>query len=256
MSGIVDRLIVNFTDVSEFNYSVHVAEDFGFIYFSNPKTACTTAKASINLTTAKARGQNLEFLSLGDIHDRKKNVLSSPAEVGYEKFENMLRSSTVRKFAFVREPISRFASAFASKLSFENPLSDKVKSYLGKPHDTPIQDVLNINEFAQMVAQDHTLRDLDEHWRLQRKQICFEHVSDLEIGHQENAQTDLGMMLDGIFGAGQAVFFNARESFPNNASNSHELTQSLSERARENIKSAYIDDYDMITRAKGIRPPS
>lgn len=64
------------------------------------------------------------------------------------------------------------------------------------------------------------------------------------------------MMLDGIFGVGQAVFFNARESFPNNASNSYELSQSLSEKAREDIKSAYAADYDMITRAKGIRATS
>jgi Sulfotransferase family len=97
----------NFNNVAEFNYSVHISDEFRFIYFNNPKCACTTIKASLNLACAAALGRHLEYREIRDIHNRNYNLLRTPAELGYSQFREILADTSYFKFCFIREPIQR-----------------------------------------------------------------------------------------------------------------------------------------------------
>jgi len=72
----MEKLIRNFNNETEFNYSIHLSEEFRFIYFNNPKCACTTVKATLNQSCAKALGKSLHYDGMQDIHDRQKNLFT------------------------------------------------------------------------------------------------------------------------------------------------------------------------------------
>lgn len=71
----MEELIRNFNDEREFNYSIHISDEFKFIYFNNPKCACTTIKATLNLSAATAAAKTIKYNGMQDIHDRNKNLL-------------------------------------------------------------------------------------------------------------------------------------------------------------------------------------
>ena len=75
------EFLQNFNSVGEFNYSVHISDEFRFAHFNNPKCACTTIKASLNMACAAALGRQLEYTNIGDIHDRGRNVLLKPNSI-------------------------------------------------------------------------------------------------------------------------------------------------------------------------------
>lgn len=98
------------------NRHVHVSPEHGFIYFSNPKVACSSTKASLNLAVAERAGQDLVLSSMEDIHSRTHNPLLTPRDVGWKRFGTMMRDPDVFRFSFVRDPLKRFVSAYLSKL--------------------------------------------------------------------------------------------------------------------------------------------
>lgn len=243
----INDFIKNFNNESEFNYSIHIADNFSFIYFANPKTACTAAKASINLTFARALGFNHDFDSIGDIHSRQKNPLKTPFEVGYTRFLSMLADPNVTKLCFSRDPFSRTASAYASKIGSNDSISNKIMKKFKIDHAFDLPSSVTFSDFSAALAEDPVFRDCDEHWRLQRKQTCADLVPDMIIGKQENANTDLRHILEGAFGKENVVLFDVVEKFPQNLSNSREIMAAATEKDIMNIRTAYAADYEWLS---------
>lgn len=187
----MNAIFSNFNNVGEFNYSIHISPEFRFIYFNNPKCACTTVKASLNLACATALGRHLEYKNIGDIHNRNQNILLTPAQVGYATFREILEDPSYFKFCFIREPIQRIASAFASKLTW----GSKSLSTLNRSLHRSDCALVTFDEFISLLLSDARIRDVDEHWRLQRKQVCFDLVRFDKIGLFENIEIDLKMIL-------------------------------------------------------------
>jgi hypothetical protein len=230
----------NFNGVSEFNYSVHISDEFRFVYFNNPKCACTTIKASLNMACAAALGRQLEYTNIGDIHDRSRNLLLTPAAIGYSRFMEILADPSYFKFCFIREPVHRIVSAFASKLSWKSESLMSLNRRLGRPDSFPMV----FEDFINVLSSDDNIRDMDEHWRLQRKQVCFDFVRFDKVGLFEDLQSDLEAVLQRLFGRGQRIF-DVRREFSGNTSNSSILMRTLTEAVRAAISRIYQNDVNM-----------
>lgn len=160
-----------------FNYTIHIAQTPRFIFLSNPICACSTLKVTLNLSVARAQGRSdFRISSAEQIHDRAANLLLTPRQIGYDRFEEMLDDPEVPIFAFFRSPESRLLSAWRKKLTYECGFTRRVRTHLGVAADRPLKDFLGLDAFAALVDKDPALRDLDEHWRLQRKQVFFAHI--------------------------------------------------------------------------------
>jgi hypothetical protein len=234
------QFLQNFNSASEFNYSVHISDEFRFVYFNNPKCACTTIKASLNMACAAALGRKLEYTNIGDIHDRSRNVLLTPAEIGYSRFVEILADPSYFKFSFIREPIRRIISAFASKLSWKSESLVALNRRLGRSDGA----VMVLEEFINVLSSDDNIRDMDEHWRLQRKQVCFDFVCFDKVGLFENLDSDLAEVLCRLFGNGQQIF-DVRRHFSGNVSNGSMLMPGLTKELRAKIGQIYGDDVNM-----------
>ncbi len=235
----------NFNSVNEFNYSVHISDQFRFVYFNNPKCACTSIKASLNLTCAAALGRHLEYRGIGDIHDRRQNILLSPADIGYPRFKEILTDRSYFKFCFMREPVDRLVSAFASKLTWKSESLVALNRRLGRAECAPMAFL----EFVQVLSSDEQIREMDEHWRLQHKQMCLDFVRFDKIGLFENLESDLEEVLQRVFGAaGRGRIFDVRRHFPGNVSNARTLMEALSKDTRATIKQIYEGDVHMYLR--------
>jgi hypothetical protein len=234
----MDEFFRNFNNVEEFNYSVHISEDFHFVYFNNPKCACTTIKASLNLACAAAIGRHLQYKSIADIHDRDHNLLLRPDQVGYARFKEMLDDSSYFKFCFLREPVQRIASAFASKLTWPSESLACLNRLLHRSEEA----TFTFPGFIETLLSHEEVRDMDEHWRLQGKQICFNAVRFDMIGLFEDLESNLRTLSNSLFGNSDFDIFDARLHYSENTSDSRTLTKNLPEELRQVIQQIYADD--------------
>lgn len=225
--------------------SVHISREHKFILFNNPKVACSTTKASLNRAVASRAGKVIEYSSMADIHSRDFNILETPQDVGNGRFAKMLKNRKVTKFAFVRDPVSRFCSAYLSKFGpAKQAVTGQKQSlcdYLGRDANAE----LSLTEFAEICAADHDARDLDPHWRLQRKQIAFDLVDFTFIGNQARWQEDFDKITAHIFEDGPAEVFDSRHAFQRFTSAKTEA-EALSAETRQLIESTYAEDYVMM----------
>lgn len=166
-------------------------------------------------------------------------------------FQKMLDNPDVPIFTLVRDPVARFVSAWSKKLTYDNAFTAKVRAHLGVADDVPLADFLSLNQFAALVAEDSALRDLDEHWRLQRKQIFFDQITRTDFGRVETFAVDAPRLFGRIFGEGNFVLRDATALNPSNASGrKREGVDVLSQTARAQVIEAYKLDTEMLDEIK------
>jgi Sulfotransferase family len=243
----IDDFARNFRDESAFRYSVHVSEEFGFVYFSTPKAGCSTTKATLNLACARKLGRALRYETMAEIHSRAHNILKTPDQVGERRFLAMIEDPAVAKFCILREPVGRVCSAFASKFRGRNsPHRQRLNARTGRPADAD----WDINMFAAAIASDPALRDLDEHWKSQYRHLCAALVEFTHVGFQEELDADLRAFLDAIFGPGAHEIYDVRSRFPKNVSQSGVAAAALTAQSRETLRAAYADDIAFYARER------
>jgi hypothetical protein len=235
----LENLVGNFNHRGDFEYSVHIAPDLHFIYFNNPKCACTTLKSSLNLSYANFIGQTLSWPDSNAIHVRSNNLLLSPGQVGIKKFLALLDDPGVFKFCFLRDPVSRLASAFASKIGWASYQYRVFAEAAGRPADwRPTFD-----EFVMEMKNRPSLRDCDEHWRLQARQLCRGMVDYDFVGDFENIGDTLPKLLARLFGSSGEVF-DARSHFRDVTSQSAKFVANASADTLDAIGELYAADFD------------
>jgi hypothetical protein len=249
----MEQFFANFNNVQEFNYSVHISNEFHFVYFNNPKCACTTIKASLNLACAAALGRKLAYGSIADIHNRDYNLLLRPDQIGYPRFKEIIADSSYFKFCFLREPVQRIASAFASKLTWQSESLARLNRILRRSDET----TLTFPQFIEILLSHKEARDMDEHWRLQRKQICYNSVPYDQVGLFENLEADLASVLGRLFDKDEwQHVFDVRRHFPGNTSHSRMVTQTLTADMRATINRIYNEDVIIYTSQPKAAPVS
>lgn len=238
----------NFTNgLQELNYTVHISEEFNFIFFNNPKCGCSTTKATLNLEIAKRQGVALSYANTQELHARTHNLLKTPQQIGWWRFQKMLADPAVTRFCVLREPVSRILSAFTNKFDGNSPQRRRFNARLGLAENTKWDDV---NRFVEAIAADPTLRDSDEHWRSQFKQVCGALVDFTMIGLQENLDTFLRSVAGRVFGTGDIEIFDARKAFPKNRSDSTRAHAQLTDKSRHLLLRAYADDAEFYRVAR------
>ena len=243
----IDDFVRNFRDASAFQYSVHVSEEFGFVYFSTPKAGCSTTKATLNLACARALGRALRYETMADVHSRAHNILKTPDQVGPKRFLAMIDDPGVAKLCILREPIGRVCSAFASKFRGKNsPHRQRLNARVGRAADADWE----INDFAATIAADPALRDLDEHWKSQHRHVCAALVGFTHVGFQAELESDLRAFLDARLGPGPHEIFDVRPRFPKNVSRSGDAEAALTPASRAALREAYADDIALYARER------
>ncbi|HEY1707533.1 MAG TPA: sulfotransferase family 2 domain-containing protein [Rhizomicrobium sp.] len=232
----------NFRNLQEFNYTVHVSEEFNFIFFNNPKCGCSTTKATLNMECARRLGLELRYATTNQIHARRHNVLKTPGQIGLRRFMAMLTDPAVVRFCVLREPVNRVVSAFSNKFGWNSPQRQRFNVFVGRPAGS----VWTVNEFAEAIASDMALRDFDEHWRLQFRQVCGALVDFTTIGFQETLDADLQSFARSVFGTSIDIC-DVRQLFPKNRSGGDAMAQ-LSPRSRQLLLTAYADDAEFYRR--------
>jgi len=225
------------------DYNIHVSTRDNYIYFVNPKVACSSIKATLNTREAAGQGHPFALTSMDDVHSRSLNPLQTPGEVGAAVFNRMLADQHVTRFSFVRDPVRRVCSAYLSKIgsgTYWSKEAKKLHDHLGLGTEAK----LSLAEFIQACAEDETARDLDPHWRLQRKQICWDFVDYTFIGRHEHFADDFATLTAHVFGDPVEVF-DSRTTFGHH-SPSPQLSGELSDDLRHLIERVYAADYDML----------
>ncbi|HTJ65848.1 MAG TPA: sulfotransferase family 2 domain-containing protein [Alphaproteobacteria bacterium] len=240
----IDELSACFNGFADLNYSVHIDPDLRFVYFNNPKSACTTTKASLNLSYSQYKGVALNWADSNAIHLRAVNLMLAPTDVGTEKFLEMIEDPGVFKFCFLREPVSRVASAYASKFSWASRQQQLFAELAGQPTDWRP----SFAEFVMEMTRDPALRDCDEHWRLQTRQLCLGKVPYDFIGDFAAIGDTLPGLLERFFGSSKTVF-DARRHFRGNSSNSSAVVKAASSEVLAAIAELYAEDFDWYQKA-------
>ena len=236
------------------NRAVHIWQDPGFIYLSNPICACSTLKLSLNLSVARHIGDHdFAVTHPTQIHNRAHNLLKTPLEIGYDRFLAMLDDPAVPVFTFVRSPLSRVLSAFRKKLSGETKFVARARAHLGLPPDAPRADFLTLSHFVEYLWRDPAFLDLDVHWRLQRRQVLFDEIPRLTCFRVESFDRDAAQIFTRIFGPDH-ILRDASSLNPANRSASRKAQPALSDLDLSRLTEAYAPDLQMldeITRRTG-----
>lgn len=241
-------LVETYGDRRRMDFNIHVCPDRRFIYFNSPKVVCSTTKASLNSAIAARQGRDLVLSSMDDVHDRALNPMLTPKQVGYPEFDAMLADPAVLRFSFVRDPVTRFCSAWRSKLQPRSRgKGPGAKLFASKGWD--LSQFPTIEEFASEVLRDPEVRDFDPHWRLQRRQISFDVVNHDFIGHQESWAEDFAALTTRLFGAPASVF-DTREKF-HKFKKSRTHVDEVGPALRRDIEAAYAADFEMLEQISG-----
>jgi hypothetical protein len=169
----------------QFEYHIHISLLNSYIYFENPKVACSTIKATLQEIETKTAGKPPLSKELAIIHNKKKSPLLSPADLGLQQFSQMLIDPSVFKFCFVRNPYTKLLSAFLSKISWQSKHKEDIVKILG----LNLEDNVSFEDFVKAVSLQNNL-DMDPHWRVQTNQLFWGVVKYDFIGRFENFNRD------------------------------------------------------------------
>ncbi|MEO0388986.1 MAG: sulfotransferase family 2 domain-containing protein, partial [Pseudomonadota bacterium] len=221
----------------------------------NPKVVCSTTKASINIRLGEMTGSNFVPATMFEVHKRKMNPLIQPRTLRPAQLTWLLNAKRVIRFAFVRDPVSRFVSAFADKIALgsNGPTSHRVElfGHLG----LDVEASVSAEDLADIFREDKVARDMNRHWWLQRHGIAFDLIDYTFIGHQKSWDADFATVSARIFGEALPVF-DTRTRF-GHATVSHKRKLSDPARLEGLIAEAYADDYAMLAEIeqRGLNAP-
>lgn len=182
-----------FMPPSEVNYHIHISLQNSYIFVEVPKVACSTLKRLLQEIEARTAGTPIPAPDMATIHNKRLSSLLSPAEVGWEKFEQLLNDRSIFKFCFVRNPYSRLLSAYLSKLRWrEGKYFQQVSQMLGVESDT-----ISFEQFVQAIEMQRSI-EMDPHWRIQTDQIFDSLIAYDFIGRFETLSQDIEAIVQRI----------------------------------------------------------
>ena len=212
-----------------------------FVYVKNHKCACTTVLATLMAhLQAQQAGHDTHDLDMGTIHTPPKSLLRTGRRgLTTRRAMRAIADDTNFRFTVVRDPVARTVSAFADKVAGAERPGRQLMKYLGRPEDGDI----TLSQFLDIVAQDEGARDLDRHWREQRKEISYDFIPYDYVGDTATLGAALGHVTRTVF-AQEPRFQDTRRSLGHKSA-SHELLAAMTPTDRANIEKAYAADFEM-----------
>ena len=230
-------------------YTFHIGRSPAFIYVNNPKCGCSTTKASLNRWYAAWHSEVLGHKSLADIHNRAFNPLFDPTSLGTEAEDILLHNPTYFRFTLLRDPLSRVASAFENKMTWLSEERVQFNLLLGRN----AEDEVAFDFFLETLATIPEALDINEHWRLQTRQIAASLLNYNHICLFDNLTNELLAIRDRLFPGLQIGVFETRTHFPEIRSNSAARLASLLPHQRALIEIIYEADFNLYNTLKTAR---
>jgi hypothetical protein len=175
--------------IHQFVYGIHVSLKHRYIFVETPKAGCTSIKQL--LINAELDG-HADIQHGSHVHLREYSPLLSPMQVGSLR---RLIADGFFTFCFVRNPHTRFLSAYLDKILRNGTQSNVVKLQMGLPlhkaHRIPFPAFIRAVE-AQPVPM------MDPHWRTQYHQTFQSSFAYDFCGRFENFEADLRQVCDRI----------------------------------------------------------
>lgn len=240
-------ILSNYRDIYDLDYSVHISPTLKYIYFNNPKCGCSSIKATLNLWEASFTNQFLNYDEIDKIHDKQNNLLLSPSQLGFEKFEELLNDNTFIKVSSIRDPVERVLSAYFSKIYFESEQKLALSNLLSQ------ESKLDFFNFLKILQTDKKFLDFDEHWRPQAKTTCINFIQLDHIIRFDNLHDDLERLWNRLSftDAGEMPYFSAKNNFKNeNTTPTINMISSLSDEVVDLVYDLYELDYALFPLLK------
>ena len=177
----------------EFEDSIHISVQNHYIYFANPKVACSTIKATLQNLEAETAQINLP--ETRKIHDKTQSLLLSPRDIGFDRFLAMLEDDRIFKFCFVRNPYTRLLSGFLDKVK-RRWYRANFQDSLGLSFDVD-RDVTFL-EFVREI-EPMSPREMNKHWRVQTQQVLWDWVKYDRVAKFENFNEEFRLILKKIY---------------------------------------------------------
>lgn len=163
------------------DYSIHISPNLDFVFFENPKVACTSIK---ELFYRVFRPQ-LSVPTPSQLHDRAMLPTLRPSQVTDAKLLHVLSAPDVFRFAFVRDPLERLVSFYYGALQ-----KDRFRTQFLARAGLRADASLSLDEFIILTCRSR-LEDLDYHCLPQNLLLFRGHVDLHQIGRFETLATDL-----------------------------------------------------------------
>lgn len=214
------------------NYLVNWAVRSHLIYVETPKVGCTVIKRVLQFAECNFDEQMMP----ADVHDRVTSPLLSPKddEAG---FLSALESDRCLNFSFVRNPFTRFLSAYLDKVIGD---PDELTERQRKLGIEPGGDRPTFDEFVDIVFEQTEL-EMDVHWAPQSFLLGYPKVRYAFLGRFEQLSRDLEKLMSE---RGLRFPSDARQLGAQHATGAgSKLSAFYSERTRRRIAEIYSDDF-------------
>jgi len=231
------------------NWAVNIDPAGGFVYMENPKVACSTIKATLNLGIAARDGLALSYSAMRDVHDRKLNPMVDPGFLGEARFDALMTARDVFRFTYLRDPVKRLCSAYLSKIKGKTLNTKWEGRQLAAALEMDGEQPISLESFVDLVTSDDAVRDFNPHWRLQREQVAFDHVDFSFIGRHETLQESFPNLIARLFPDQQVAIFDSRHAF-GRKTNASLVAQDLPAALRARIEASYAPDFEMLEQVE------
>lgn len=236
------RILDNYLHTKHFLQLVNVPV-FGkpFLYMKNHKAACTTVLATLMDNLIKLRGDGAETIDMASVHTPPKSLLlTGPRGLNMPRVMEDLADRRVFKFTIVREPVARTVSAFSDKIIKGEKQKAKLMRHLKRPVDSDI----SLSEFLDIMANDEGARDVDRHWRSQRKEVSYEFIDYDFVGDMADLNGAMSHVVKTLFDVDTPELQDTRKSLGHRSA-SADMIAAMTATDRRNIEIAFGEDFEM-----------
>ena len=211
----------------------------------NHKSACTTVLATLLEYLQELEGSTQTEFDMSMVHWPPKSLIRmGPRRLSVANVMTEIRSTENFKFTIVRDPIARTVSAYADKILGGKDQKKRLMKYLKRPHNSE----MTLSSFIDIIAHDKQARDLDRHWREQRKEISYDFIPFDFIGNVADLQTAMVHIVRSIFG--QELRFQDTRVSLDHRSASGDLIDQMTQADKNNIYTAFECDFEMYEEVK------
>lgn len=212
-----------------------------FLYMKTHKAACTTVLATLMTQIAHLKGDTAD-ISMETVHNPPNTLLlTGPRGLEPDDVTSAVQDKNVFKFTVIRDPLTRTVSAWADKIKSNHKQKARLMEHLG----LPTEKNLTLKQFLEVLAKDEGARDLDRHWRPQRKEISYDQIDFDFIGTVETLEGDMAYISREIFGDAALPKLNDTRQSLGHKTSARELIDTLTARDMRHLERALGPDLEM-----------
>lgn len=251
-----DPLLANYLHELHFLQTVHVgafaAQGRIFVYMKNHKAACRSVLATLMTHQLDFLGEPAGALDTGKLHKPPRALmLNGKRSLTVDTALAALRNPDRFRFTVLRDPVARTVAAYVDRIVPGHRQKEALMRHLGRDPE----DDLSLSAFLDVLAQDPQARDLDRHWRSQRKEISYDQVDYDFIGLTTDLEAAMQAVARACFGTATSRLQETRTQV-GPETDITDLCAGLSAEDRRNLDRAFADDFDMYTRVQQTRTAS